>query len=125
MYEAFKVLRGCLFQCYWSSMQLTIAEAVTERLFGRSHARSVDAGYRVFAHHAREQWVPQVPADLPCGNENHVEPLQPPLNSRSPPASPTSVHSWFDSEFDSDDDLPVQAQEPPAGLGSGLDSGSA
>ena len=118
-YEAFKVLRGRLFQRYRSSMQLTIAEAVTERIFGRSHARSVDAGYRAFAHHVREQWVPPVPADPPRGNDNPVEPLHSSLILPSPPASPGSVQSWLNSEYDSDDELPLQVQGPSAGLGSG------
>ena len=37
----------------------------------------------------------------------------------NPPASPVSVHSWLNSEYDSDDELPLQVQVPSAGLGSG------
>ena len=46
--EAYKALKGRLFQRYRSRMLLTIAEAVTERLYGRSSARSVDAEHRAF-----------------------------------------------------------------------------
>ena len=41
--EAYKALRGQRFQLYRSRMLLTIAKAVTEQLYGRSSACSVDA----------------------------------------------------------------------------------
>ena len=58
--EAYKALRGRRFQRYRSRIMLTIAEAATERLYGRSSARSVDAEYRAFTDHSREPWVPAV-----------------------------------------------------------------
>ena len=45
MMEAYKALRGRRFQRYKSRMLLTTAETVTERLYGRSSARAVNAEY--------------------------------------------------------------------------------
>jgi hypothetical protein len=84
--EAYKALRGRLFQRYRSRMLLTIAEAVTERLYGRSSARSVDAEYRAFANHSREPWVPAVSPVSPRSDDVPQDRLQ--LLSQDPLASP-------------------------------------
>ena len=105
MMAAYISLRGRLFQRYRSRMLLTIAEAVTERLYGRPFARSVDAEYRAFANHNREPWVPAVPpaqppADVP---EDRLQPL-----SQDPPSTPRSEvsnASCMSAEFDSDEEL--------------------
>ena len=105
MMAAYISLRGRLFQRYRSRMLLIIAEAVTERLYGRPFARSVDAEYRAFANHNREPWVPAVPpaqppADVP---EDRLQPL-----SQDPPSTPRSEvsnASCMSAEFDSDEEL--------------------
>ena len=98
-------------------MLLTIAEAVTEQLYGRSSARSVDAEYRAFANHSREPWVPAV---SPVSQRSDGMPedywqllSQDPLSSS---CSEVSDISWMFAEFDSDDELPSWA--PVDGLGS-------
>ena len=63
--EAYKALRGRRFQRYRSRMLLTIAEAVTERLYGRSSARSVDAEYRVLTDHSRMETLSRAGMDVP------------------------------------------------------------
>ena len=98
-------------------MLLTSAEAVTERLYGRSSARSVDAEYRAFANHSREPWVPAVSPVSPCSDDMPEDRRQ--LLSQDPPSSPRSEVShvsWMFAEFDSDDELPSWA--PVDGLGS-------
>ena len=88
MMEAYTALRGRRFQRYRSRMLLTIAEAVTERLYGRSSARSVDAEHRAFANHSREPWVPAVSPVLPRSDDVPQDRLQ--LLSQDPLASPHS-----------------------------------
>ena len=106
MMEAYKALRGRRFQRYRSRMLLTIAEAVTERLYGRSSARAVDAEYRPFANLSREPWVPAISPFSPRSDsmpEDRQQLLsQDPL---SPPCSEVSDVSWMFAEFDSDDEL--------------------
>ena len=108
--EAYKALRGRLFQRYRSRISLTISEAVTERLYGRSSARAVDAEYRPFANHSREPWVPAISPFSPRSDsmpEDRQQLLsQDPL---SPPCSEVSDVSWMFAEFDSDDELPSWA----------------
>ena len=84
MMEAYRALRGRRFQRYRSRMLLTIAEAVTERLYGRSSARS-DAEYRAFANHSREPWVPAVSPASPCSDDMPEDRLR--LLSQDPPSS--------------------------------------
>ena len=84
--EAYKALRGRRFELYRSRMLLTIAEAVIERLYGRSSARSVDAEYRAFTNHSREPWVPAFSPVSPCSDDVPQDSLQ--LLSQDPLASP-------------------------------------
>ena len=67
---------------------LTIAKAVTERLYGRSSARSVDAEYRAFVNHSREPWVPAVSPVSPRSDGMPEDLLQ--LLSQDPLSSPLS-----------------------------------
>ena len=104
--EAYKALRGRLFQHYRSRMLLTIAEAVTERVYGGPFARSVNAEYRAFDNHSREPWVPDPPpasssAEVPSADRQQL-PLQEPLAS---PHSEVSDVSRMLAEFDSDEEL--------------------
>ena len=89
---------------------LTIAEAVTERLYGRSSARAVDAEYIAFANHSREPWVPAISPVSPRSDDMPQDRRQ--LLSQDPLASPhseVSDGSWMFAEFDSDDELPSWA----------------
>ena len=86
MMEAYRALRGRLFQRYRSRMLLTIAKAVTEQLYGRSSACSVDAEYRAFANPSREPWVPAISPVLPCSDGMPEDSQQ--LLSQDPPSSP-------------------------------------
>ena len=88
MMEAYKALRGRRFQRYRSRMLLTIAEAVTERLHGRSSARSVDAEYRAFTNHSRKPWVPAVSPVSPRSDGMPQDRQR--LLSQDPLASPHS-----------------------------------
>ena len=91
-------------------MLLTIAKAVTERLYGRSSARAVDAEYRAFANHSRQPWVPAISPVSPCSDDMPEDSRQ--LRSQdslSFPRSEVSDISWMFAEFDSDDELPSWA----------------
>ena len=88
-------------------MLVTISEAVTERVYARPFARSVNAEYRAFANHSREPWVPDAP---PASSSAEVPPVdRQQLPSQEPLASPhseVSDVSWMLAEFDSDEELP-------------------
>ena len=92
---------------------------MTERLYGRSSARSVDTEYRAFANHSRKPWVPAVSPVSPRSADMPEDRQQ--LLSKIPPSSPRSEVSdvsWMFAEFDSDNELPSWA--PVDGLGSPL-----
>ena len=95
----------------------TIAEAVTERLYGRTFARAVDAEYRAFANHNRD---PRVPVVLPAQQSSDAPPAdRPQLPSQDPPLSPrsqASEASWISAEYDSDEDLPGGVPVNPAAV---------
>ena len=106
MTAAHIALRGRRFQRYRSRMLLTIAEAVTDRVYGRPFARYVNAEYRAFANHSREPWVPDAPpasssAEVPSVDLQQL-PSQKPLASQH---SEVSDVSWMLAEFDSDEEL--------------------
>ena len=103
-------------------MLLTVAEAVTERLYGRPFARTVNAGYRAFANHFRGPWVSDAPPASPSAEVPPVDRQQ--LPSQEPLASPhseVSDVSWMLAEFDSDEELLSWDPVHRDGLGSSSD----